>query len=137
MAPHDGAGACGVPKADAWGPGEGGRGAKAATAGEEETSTDAGGGETDAIRGDQEATGGRAAARGREGRERGGPTPRHVLVVFAGDGTAESTLPGELRRRGHRVTAIDVALGGAEHDVLRGDVAGRLLEEIRGGTFDA
>eukprot|EP00965_Chrysotila_dentata_P003851 125815-Pleurochrysis_carterae.AAC.1 len=70
--------------------------------------TGAGDGEHD--RGGTTAAAGQGTGGGRELR---GST---YLVVFAGDGTAESTLAGELRARGRRVEAIDTRLGGAEHD---------------------
>eukprot|EP00965_Chrysotila_dentata_P124735 4123817-Pleurochrysis_carterae.AAC.1 len=60
-----------------------------------------------------------------------------VLVVFAGDGRAESTLPGELAARGVGVIAIDVALGGEEHDVRRPPEAASLLGRVRAGRFTA
>eukprot|EP00965_Chrysotila_dentata_P031435 1047653-Pleurochrysis_carterae.AAC.1 len=67
----------------------------------------------------------------------GGQRARRVLVVFAGDGTAESTLPTELRARGAHAEAIDIALGGTEHDVLRPEVARRLLRAVSAGAYDA
>ena len=60
-----------------------------------------------------------------------------VLVLFAGDGEAESTLPGELRVLGHRVEAIDTKTGGTSHDVLRPEVAARILAGLRSRRYAA
>eukprot|EP00965_Chrysotila_dentata_P054067 1794332-Pleurochrysis_carterae.AAC.1 len=74
--------------------------------------------------GEAEATAGRdePAARDR------GPDG-HVLVVFAGSGAADSTLARSLRARGIGATEVDIAQGGADHDVLRDEVGGALLRE--------
>eukprot|EP00965_Chrysotila_dentata_P176800 5839201-Pleurochrysis_carterae.AAC.1 len=60
-----------------------------------------------------------------------------VLIAFAGDDTARSTLALELRRRGAEVTAIDTRIGGRDHDLTHPEVAAELLRRVREGHFDA
>ena len=60
-----------------------------------------------------------------------------VLLLFAGPGGADSSLPHSLRQAGCEVTAIDTKLGGAAHDVLRSSVGGPILQRIRAGEFDS
>eukprot|EP00965_Chrysotila_dentata_P003863 126312-Pleurochrysis_carterae.AAC.1 len=117
--------------------------ARAGDRGLRSTGETASGGEAAAAREEDgrkspEAVGHRGSEVEREGgHERAKSAVGRVLVVFAGDGTAESTLPKALRARGCEVAAVDVALGGEDHNVLRAAVARRLLEETRAGRFTA
>ena len=58
-----------------------------------------------------------------------------VLILFAGDGEAEHTLPDELRARGFDVLAVDTKLGGGDHNVLRTKVWRWVLATIRAGKY--
>ena len=72
-----------------------------------------------------------AAGGGGVGEHRGPRAGRReapdVLVVFAGGGLADSNLARSLAARGMRAVTIDVALGGEDHDVTRGEVAETLI----------
>ena len=59
-----------------------------------------------------------------------------ILLVFAGGATDSHALLWQLRGQGHLVTPIDTRLGGASHDVLRGDLARRLQREVLAGEYD-
>eukprot|EP00965_Chrysotila_dentata_P218816 6190784-Pleurochrysis_carterae.AAC.1 len=63
--------------------------------------------------------------------------PLRALVVFAGEGTALSTLTSELQARGAEVEAIDTALGGSDHDLTVPAVAERVLGWVRARHFHA
>eukprot|EP00966_Prymnesium_polylepis_P265102 6124825-Prymnesium_polylepis.1 len=54
------------------------------------------------------------------------PSALRILLVFAGGATDSHALLWRLREQGHQVTPIDTRLGGASHDVLRGDLGRRL-----------
>eukprot|EP00965_Chrysotila_dentata_P054016 1792583-Pleurochrysis_carterae.AAC.1 len=60
-----------------------------------------------------------------------------VMIAFAGDGRAQSTLEAELRARGADVDAVDVAVGGRDHDLARPEVSGRILAWVRSGRYHA
>ena len=66
----------------------------------------------------------------------GGGSPLRILLVFAGRAADSHALLWRLRGEGHEVTAIDTQLGGAQHDLLRPDLRGRLLRGVAGGEYD-
>ena len=63
-------------------------------------------------------------------------SPLRVLLVFAGGAVDSHALLWRLRAQGHDVTAIDTRLGGARHDVLRGDLGERLVRGVAAGDYD-
>eukprot|EP00965_Chrysotila_dentata_P012809 423230-Pleurochrysis_carterae.AAC.1 len=71
------------------------------------------------------------------GRDDGAPAVWRALIAFSGDGRAQSTLEAELRARGADVDAVDVAVGGRDHDLARPEVANRVLEWVRSGRYHA
>ena len=73
---------------------------------------------------------------GRDGSGASGTRVMRILLVFAGGATDSHALLWRLRGMGHEVTPIDTRLGGAQHDVLRGDLGGRLVRGVVGGEYD-
>ena len=64
------------------------------------------------------------------------PSALRILLVFAGRATDSHALLWRLREQGHQVTPIDTRLGGASHDVLRGDLGRRLQRGVVAGEYD-
>ena len=58
------------------------------------------------------------------------------LIVFSGPAGRDDGLPAALRRRGAVVVEIDTKVGGADHDMTRGEVIEELMRRIRAHEFD-